>query len=674
MKQQIPNGLIHEKSPYLQQHAYNPVNWQPWSTGVFEQAKRENKPVFLSIGYSTCHWCHVMEQESFEDEEIAELFNCSFLCIKVDREERPDIDAVYMAVCQAMTGQGGWPLSVFLTPDQYPFLAATYLPKHTRSGVTGLIELLPKISHLWQTQPEMLKTRSREINEHLKKQNQPTGSPKNPDLELLTQGVNQIIQGYDRSNGGFHPAPKFPSPHILLFLLRYSVINQDDTILAMVKKTLDQMYRGGIFDHIGGGFSRYSTDPQWLVPHFEKMLNDNAFLSYVYLEAFHITKLPAYRYVAVRTLDYVLAEMRDEGGGFYCSQDADSDGVEGKYYVFTPAELQELFPGADGAEISRWFDITEKSHFAGSSIPNLLSNADYRRPPDHLADRLKQLDQYRKQRTSLHKDQKIMTGWNGLMLAALAKAYQILKDQKYLDAATACADFIARYLTDEDGYLKLRWCAGESAGSGFLDDYAFYSWGLLELYRSTFQTEYLTLAISTVDLAETLFLDPDNGGYYLSSLNNEALISRPKELYDGAMPSGNSVMAMVLTSLAELTGELKWEQSAHRQTAFLAGSMNGYPSAHAAALLAMLPVIYPSTQLVCTAEHLNSLAEFTDYLQQHYQPNLSVLVKTVVNQGELAQIAPFTKDYPVQQGKPAYYICQNKTCKAPVYSLAALFS
>ena len=446
------NYLIDEKSPYLLQHAYNPINWYPWGNNAFEKAKKEDKPIFLSIGYSTCHWCHVMAHESFEDAEVAELLNQYFVCIKVDREERPDIDAVYMSVCQAMTGQGGWPLTVFMTPEQTPFYCATYIPKLPGYNSSGLMYLLPEVNRLWKEQRDTLMKQGDSIIDYLK-QFEDLSQSQEPSIPLLTSAVTELKQAFDPVNGGFHTAPKFPTPHNLVFLMKYGIYEKDESVLKMVEKTLVQMYRGGIFDNIGGGFSRYSTDERWLSPHFEKMLYDNALLAYAYLDAYQLTQKPIYEIAARRTLDYVLSELQDDEGGFYCGQDADSDGVEGKFYVFTPEEINQLLGSKDGSEWNAWYQVSEKGNFEGKNIPNLLSNPEFESYPDHILELNKQIYDYRLTRTKLHKDDKVLTSWNGLMIAAFAKAYSVLGESRYYEAALKTQKFISTTLTNEKGRL-----------------------------------------------------------------------------------------------------------------------------------------------------------------------------------------------------------------------------
>ena len=656
----MANRLQREKSPYLLQHRNNPVDWYPWCEAAFQKAKQEDKPVFLSIGYSTCHWCHVMAHESFEDSQVASLLNQHFVSIKVDREERPDIDSVYMSVCQAVTGSGGWPLTIFMTPEQKPFFAATYLPKQGNFMQYGLVDLLERIRQLWETdRPELLNAGdviTRELN-----QNKAAGK-RAPDRSAAQLAYETFCRRFDARWGGFGMAPKFPTPHDLLFLMRYGQLEQKENALHMAEVTLDAMARGGIHDHIGGGFSRYSTDGAWLVPHFEKMLYDNALLILAYLKAYQITGKQQYADTVRRTAGYVLRELTDREGGFFCGQDADSDGVEGKYYVFTPEEVQSVLGGQDGAEFCRLYGITPSGNFDGKSIPNRIGQTESgwsREDP-----RLKKLYEYRLSRTALHKDDKILLSWNAWMILALARAWQILGDDRCLNAAVKAHQFIRIKMTDAQDTLFLRYRDGESAHAGQLDDYAVFALASLELYRVTFQTEYLREAIHRATQMNALFEDKAHGGYFMTAANAEQLIARPKETYDGAIPSGNSVAAMVLQTLSALTGEMEWQEAANRQLCFLAGEMEAYPLGHCFGLLAMLDALYPHRELVCASR--NGLpAALADYLKNPAADNLQVLLKTEDNADILSQCAPFTQDYPVPKQGAMYYLCENGACKAP---------
>ena len=431
-----PNSLIDEKSPYLLQHAYNPVKWYPWGVEAFERARQFDRPVFVSIGYSTCHWCHVMAHESFEDVEVAKLLNEYFICVKVDREERPDVDSVYMSVCQAVTGSGGWPLTIIMDADQRPFFAGTYIPKRSKFGVVGLMELLPAIWERWTHNRDGLTSIGDQICAYLNQERTKTGGNGNEDpIMFVKSAYRQLNSMFDEKNGGFGVAPKFPTPHQLLFLIKYYQLENDSRALEMAVKTLEQMYRGGIFDHIGGGFSRYSTDARWLVPHFEKMLYDNALLGLAYSETYAVTNDGFYRDVACRTFDYVLRELTDSEGGFYCAQDADSEGSEGKYYLFTPGEVKEALGNEGGKSFCSLYGITNRGNFEGKSIPNLLDRQDYRVGNGDMDALIKALYDYRLNRTSLHKDDKELASWNALMIASLARSSVTLDRESYLDAS-----------------------------------------------------------------------------------------------------------------------------------------------------------------------------------------------------------------------------------------------
>ena len=656
----MENRLKYEKSPYLLQHKDNPVNWYPWCEAAFQKASCEDKPVFLSIGYSTCHWCHVMAHESFEDEEAADFLNKNFVCIKVDREERPDIDAVYMAVCQAMNGSGGWPLTVFMTPDQKPFFAGTYFPKKSRYGQPGLMELLLQVSQLWNTEREKLLETGEQLKAALGQMQKTVQGM--PDKKLLKNAFYMLRQRFDTKWGGFGAPPKFPTPHNLLFLMQYAEWEKVPEALQMAEDTLTSMAKGGIFDQIGGGFSRYSTDEKWLVPHFEKMLYDNSLLLMAYLKAYQITGKEFYAYVARKTAEYILRELRDDLGGFYCGQDADSDGVEGKYYVFTPKEVIDILGRQEGREFCRLYGITENGNFEGGSIPNCIGQ----RGQEWKADdqKLKKLYDYRKVRTSLHRDDKVLLSWNAWTIIALAQAGGILKKESYLKAAIHAQQFIETYMTDTQDRLFLRFRDGEAANMGQLEDYAVYALALLELYRATFDVKYLVQAIHRGKQMAELFEDKEQGGYFISSFDGERLIARLKETYDGAIPSGNSAAAMVLEELAGLTGERYWRELSDRQHRFMAGEAESYPAAHCFGMLAMGRMLYPHRELICTGNKVPT--ELKEYLRNHPANELCILFKSKANAHILSECAPFTKSYPVPEESTLWYLCENGSCQAPV--------
>ena len=658
----MSNRLSTERSPYLLQHAENPVDWRPWGPEVFEEAKRTDKPVLLSIGYSTCHWCPLMAHESFEDETVAQAVNAAFLPVKVDREERPDVDAVYMAACLAMNGSGGWPLTVLLTPDQKPFWAGTYLPKDQ------LLHLLRKAARLWREDRAGVLATGDTLTAHLQQEGQ--ARPGTPSRELVRQAVSQFAQSYDERWGGFGAAPKFPTPHNLIFLLRYAQLAKEEHAREMALHTLNNMYRGGLFDHVGGGFSRYSTDQHWLVPHFEKMLYDNALLALAYTEAFQHTRCPIYGEITRRTLDYVLRELSGPQGGFCCGQDADSDGVEGKYYALTPDELAQALGGVDGLRFCQWYGITPEGNFEGKSIPNLLGQSQFDQDSEDMAALREQVYAYRLSRTALHRDDKVLTAWNGLAMAALARAGLVLDEPWYLDAARQTAEFLAEKLTTSDGRLLARWRDGDAAHPGKLDDYAFLAYGLLELYSATFDASYLTRAVGLADCLLKLFFDGERGGFYPYASNGEQLLTRTKEAYDGAMPSGNSIAALVLFRLSRLTGEMRWREAADLQLSWLAGAAEGYPAGHSFAMLACLEELWPTAELVITAQ--KPPEELRGFLREAPRLGLTVLVKTQENAGTLAALAPFTKDYPIPAQGAQYYLCQGGACAQPVDSIPEL--
>lgn len=662
----MANRLKKEKSPYLLQHGDNPVDWYPWGEEAFEKAIREEKPVFLSIGYSTCHWCHVMAHESFEDEEVAQMLNKNYICIKVDREERPDIDAVYMSACQAMTGSGGWPLTILMTPEQKPFFAGTYFPKRSRYGRPGLFDILKKTEELWEADREALFYTGEMIQSALCKEQNLNFTKAEPDRDILHKAFELFQRSFDSRWGGFGNAPKFPSPHNLLFLIRYAAMETTEkeesaSALFMAEKTLHAMARGGMHDQIGGGFSRYSTDDKWLVPHFEKMLYDNALLILAYTDAYLMTKKEEYAETARRTADYVLRELTDEAGGFYCGQDADSDGVEGKYYVFTPEEVISVLGREKGLSFCERYGITKGGNFEGKSIPNMTHQDEILRYEEEE----RKLYQYRLKRTRLPKDDKILLSWNAWMMIALVKAGTILGEEKYCKAARRAGSFIKEKMTDEKNRLYLRFREGEAAHFGQLEDYGVYALALLHLYEMDFRIEYLEEAIFRAEQMLFYFEDREHGGFYKTASDAEKLIVRPKEVYDGAIPSGNSVAAMVLQKLARLTGETKWQEACDRQMQYLTGEIKEYPAGYSFSLLAMTDALDSHRELVCAVKD-QAPKEIKEYPGNHLSYGLSILVKTRDNAKRLAKCAPFTAEYPLPKEGTVYYLCKNGVCSVPV--------
>ena len=596
------NRLAAEKSPYLLQHARNPVDWFPWGEEAFAKARAEDKPVFLSIGYSTCHWCHVMERESFEDTEVAELLNKHVVAVKVDREERPDLDSLYMAVSQLMTGSGGWPLTILMTPDRDPFFAATYIPKQSSFGRMGLVDLIPRLTDLWTGQRAQVYQAVQSIRSHLA--THLSGKPGSIGPDVRDKGFRQLADRFDGEHGGFGTKPKFPSPHTFLFLLDHVERTENREALTMVTTTLTRMRRGGIFDQVGYGFHRYSTDQEWLLPHFEKMLYDQALLVLACVRAFEVTKEELFAQTVRETIEYVLRDLRDDRGGFYCGEDADSEGEEGKFYVWTEAELLNIL-GPDRASLAaELYGTSREGNFedeatgkrTGANILHLrepLSETALRLELKgaELETRKRDIDTTllaaRNERIRPHLDDKILTDWNGLMMAALAGAGRILRAEEYVEAASECARFLDTFLRDDQGNLLHRYRDGEAAIPAMADDYAFLAWGRLELHLATESEEDLQTCISlSRELIEN-FKDQAGGGLFLNRETTEPLPGRPREYYDGALPSANSVAAYVFARLAELTGDESWSTAAREILESNGAAVSDHPSAYAMALLAL---------------------------------------------------------------------------------------
>jgi len=682
----MSNQLQYESSPYLLQHKDNPVDWMPWGEEAFEKARREDKPIFLSIGYSTCHWCHVMAHESFEDEEIAAILNESYVSIKVDKEERPDIDSIYMAVCQALTGSGGWPTSIFMTADQKPFFAGTYFPKHGRYGMLGLRELLFAVRDTWETNREELLQSSEEITEHLNRQtsrndlskeqtnNKDSNTKELPDRvceQLFSVAVAQFRRSFDVKNGGFGSAPKFPTPHNLLFLLKEYQVSKEADLLHMVEFTLQRMYAGGMYDHVGYGFSRYSTDEIFLVPHFEKMLYDNALLMLAYCKTYEVTKNEFYRKAAEQTASYLLREMTSPEGGFYSAQDADSEGEEGKYYLWTPEEIVGILGKEEGERFCKHFDITTKGNFEGKNIPNRLSalseldrkiNREAVSEKDReiskvleeeVLDGLEPLRAYRKKRTQLHTDDKVLTAWNSLAIAAFCLLYRISGKQEYLDAAQRADRFIQRELY-EDGCLYVSVREGKKGAKGFLDEYASYCFAQIALYEVTLEQGYLERARKISRKAVEDFFDREQGGFWLYGKENESLISRPKESYDGAIPSGNSLMLYNLVHLQCLIPKAELEPVIQLQMAYLAKEAGQYPYAHAMFLVAASDWLRPSQMITVVYRNAEEIEE------------INKCIKNIPSNSTVRIVQGPTEAYPMPKEGINYYVCENQSCLPPM--------
>ena len=639
----MSNQLKNTTSPYLLQHAENPVNWYPWCKEAFEKAKSEDKPIFLSIGYSTCHWCHVMAHESFEDEKTAEILNRNYISIKVDREERPDIDSVYMTVCQAFTGNGGWPMSIFMTWDKKPFFAGTYFPTKSHYGMPGFPDLLNAIASQWNNNRRRLLQSAEQIISHLK--NERLNNSNESDENLIEQAIKIFSDSFDGINGGFGSAPKFPAPHNLLFLMLYAKQNQDSDVLKMTEKTLLQMRKGGIFDHIGYGFSRYSTDKFFLVPHFEKMLYDNALLIISYSVAYRLTNNKVYLDTAEKTAEYILREMMSPDGGFCSAQDADSEGVEGKYYTFTLNEILDILGEKKGRKFAKIFDITSGGNFDGVNIPNLLQSNNL---SSNFSEEISKLYVYRRNRTKLHFDDKILLSWNSMMIAALSMLYRISHNEKYLNAAVNTQKFIEKNLCDHT-QLYTSWRDGKRSEKSFLDDYAYYIAALIELYNTILDGSYLEKAEQLCTEAVKRFYDYKNCGFYLSESANTELFMNPKETYDGAIPCGNSVMAYNFVRLYQLTENEKYHEFAEKQLEFLSSQANYYPAGHCMFLLAKMLHENPPEHIIVALKNHSDLEKVKENIP--FLTNISMIQER--------------NEYPLLNEKTTYYICKNHACLPP---------
>ena len=674
------NRLANEQSPYLLQHADNPVDWYPWGKEAFKKAKELDRPIFLSIGYSTCHWCHVMEHESFEDDSVAKLLNDSFISIKVDREELPEIDHLYMSVCQAMTGGGGWPLTIVMTPSKEPFFAGTYFPKDKRGGRSGLFQILPMIADAWTSKRQDLMTSVGQVKNYLNRINsKPTGD--NFSTELITKAYDQFHNGFDEEYGGFYKAPKFPSPHNLIFLMRYHHSFNNKIALDMATKTLRQMRLGGIYDHIGFGFHRYSTDRHWLVPHFEKMLYDQAMIAMAYTEAYHITKDALFAQTAREIFTYVLRDMTASEGGFYSAEDADSEGEEGKFYIWTEQEITKILGEDYSKEFNNVFSITASGNFrdessgkeTGLNIPHLKNYTANRN--NELETSREKLFNVREKRIHPLKDDKILTDWNGLMIAALAKAAIVLDEPLYLDAAEKAAEFVLHSISKGERLLK-RYRNGVAALDAHLDDYAFMAWGLLELYEATFATKYLSQALDLMNIMVEDFWDDKNGGYFLGSDQSEKLIVRSKTAYDGAIPSGNSVAVMNMVKLTRITGNTNWAELAEKTIRAFSEDVNRAPTGYTLMLTGFMFDTQNSKEIVIVGDSRNrNTTKFLHTIRASYAPHKVLLFKdTSVSDNRLEQLANWTSTQNSINGKPTAYVCKNFACNQPTSDLQTALS
>ena len=666
MTQPSPNRLFHEKSPYLLQHAYNPVDWYPWGDEAFQEAKRLDKPIFLSIGYSTCHWCHVMEHESFTDQEVADLMNEAFINIKVDREERPDIDGVYMAVSQMLTGGGGWPLTIIMTPDRKPFYSATYIPKENRFNVVGMLDLVPQITNYWETQRE----RMMGIGDNVASSLSTRGSGGGEDLteSVLDTGFMLLEDRYDDEYGGLGDAPKFPSPHNLLFLLRYWRRTGKKQALVMVENTLQKMSRGGIFDQVGYGFHRYSTDREWLVPHFEKMLYDQAMLLMAYTEAYQATGKEEYKETAEQTIAYVLRDLTSTYGGFYSAEDADSEGEEGKFYVWTVDELQRI-AGDENQDVLVYLGVKPEGNYLDEATKEKTGTNILHVAGDDLPVNLEavknRLFEERERRERPLLDDKILTDWNGLMIAALSKAARAFQVKEYAEEAVRSAEFLLGNMWDGDELLH-RYREGEAQIGGFLDDYAFMVWGLIELYQATHEKRFLDEARRINEVMMDMFADPE-GGFYFTSSESEELLTRRKDLYDGAIPSGNSVAFMNMMRLSRLTGNTSLEEEAAKLSRFFSSSVLGAPHAYSMLLSGLDFAFGPSTEVVVSGKK-EDIRDIISQLDRRYLPN------TVIHRysTELATSVGYISG--MKPGdSPMIYVCTGFVCSLPTRNMEKMW-
>jgi len=676
------NHLAGEKSPYLLQHANNPVDWYPWDEAAFARAYSEDKPIFLSIGYSSCHWCHVMEKESFEDKEIAELINQYYIPIKVDREERPDIDNIYMSACQAMTGSGGWPLTIVMTPDGKPFFAGTYFPKYTMYGRQGLLDILTQIAELWEQDRNRIIRSGDKTTEILKRQIT-IHSQSDISIDIIDDAFQILWSNFDNLYGGFGSAPKFPSAHNLSLLLRWWKRSGDERALIIVEKTLQSMYKGGIFDQLGYGFHRYSTDSHWLVPHFEKMLYDQAMLIIAYTETYQATGSDIYKEAAEKTIEYVLRDMSGVNGGFYSAEDADSEGTEGEFYIWTEDEIKETLGENDGEIFCEYYGISSMGNFEGKNVlwvqkdieqfasERSLSASEVKSILNNSRELL-----FKRREARIHpfKDDKILTDWNGLMIAALSKAARAFENETYAKSAKKAVDFILDTMRTENGRLLHRYRSGEASIPGYLDDYAFLIWGLIELYETTFDVDYLETADNlTYDMLQ-LFNDNHRGGLFFTGTDTEELLIRTKEIYDGAIPSGNSVAAYNLLKLGRLTSSKSLEEYGIGIIKACSGNVKRQPTGYTQLLTALDFLEGPVKEIIIAGDPDSDTAQqMLKAINSTFIPNKIVALNPgEKNSEKISALIPYLKHQKSDNGRTVAYVCQNYKCGVPEYEAERL--
>ncbi len=664
IKPERANRLAAETSPYLLQHAENPVDWYPWGDEALVRARKEDRPILLSIGYSACHWCHVMAHESFEDHDTATLMNCNFINVKVDREERPDIDSIYMDAVQAMTGSGGWPLTVFLTPEGKPFYGGTYFPPEDRYGMPGFRRVLTAVVDFYRNRRTEVEQATHQITGALRAVAGTSSNISALSIETTDHAFSNLKPDHDTTRGGFGGAPKFPQPLTLDFLLRYYHRTDNKEALDMVTLSLEKMAGGGIYDQIGGGFHRYSTDAAWLVPHFEKMLYDNALLSRTYLHAYLLTGSPLFRRITEETIDYVLREMTDPDGGFYSSQDADSEGVEGKYYLWTPQEVAQVLGRETANTVNEYFGVTERGNFEGRSILQIPGDVSADEP-DTIKRAKASLRQAREQRIRPARDDKVLTSWNGMMLASLAEAGCVLDRDDYRKAAMANGSFLLN-TSMSDRYLKHTSRDGESSVEGYLEDYAMLIDGLVTLHQATFGGLWLSKAIALANSIVDLFWDESAGMLYDTGTRHETLFIRPRSTHDGAMPSGSSAAALALTTVSRLTGDRRYEEIAAKSLKALQEKMSRYPLGFGNWLCALDFHLSPPQEVVIAGTRED--ADAAGLLPVLFSKWLPTTVVAAVDPTDRypADHLSLLENRPMIDDRPTVYLCQHSSCRAPV--------
>lgn len=663
----MTNRLANESSPYLLQHATNPVDWQPWDEASLSVARDQQKPIFLSIGYSACHWCHVMEHESFEDDRIAKLLNDSFVCIKVDREERPDLDQIYMQAVQMLTGRGGWPMSVFLTPELQPFFGGTYWPPQRRHGMPGFDEVITAVLDAWTNRREQAVEQAANLTARIR-DTVIHAEHRAIDLQLLQTATRKICTQFDFANGGFGQAPKFPHSMIVQFLLRMWSRDRDrnSDLLDIATKTLDRMAAGGIYDHLAGGFARYSVDARWLVPHFEKMLYDNALLADSYLDAFAATGNPHYCDVAQEVCSYVLQYMTDEAGGFHSTEDADSEGVEGKFYVWTVDEVEEVLGKPLAERFCYVFDVTEHGNFEGKNIPNLpktlnqcasIKGWDVVQLGHDIAEAKVKLLARRNTRVRPAKDDKVLTSWNGLMIHAMARAGAMLDSAEFAQAAARAADFVLQTMRRDDGRLLHTWRNGEPKLDAYLDDYANLANGLVTLYETTFEDRWLETAVELAEIILAHFA-ADDGGFFYTADDHEALIARTKDVQDSSVPSGNAMSATLLLRLGHLCGRTDFLDAAENTLSIAHHMIGEYPLAVGQMLIAADLSNGPVKQIVIAESAETSHAQL---IRKRYLPR-----SVVAAPSNAVCLSALSEGRMSDGGPPRLFVCEQATCSRPV--------